>query len=51
LKVRINDIYTELKEQNKERITDIDPDITDEIEPLTTIIAIKCPDAVLNYQG
>jgi 20S proteasome alpha/beta subunit len=30
-----------------ERITDIDPDITGETEPLTTILAVKCPDGIV----
>ena len=30
-----------------ERITDIDPDITDEIDHMTTIIGIKCPDGIV----
>jgi 20S proteasome alpha/beta subunit len=30
-----------------ERIEDIDPDITDETESLTTIVAIKCPDGIV----
>jgi 20S proteasome alpha/beta subunit len=40
------DTYTERKE-GTERITNIDRDITDEIDPLTTIIAIKCPDGIV----
>jgi 20S proteasome alpha/beta subunit len=45
------DTYTERKKGTEqmitERITDIDPDITDEIDPLTTIVAIKCPDGIV----
>ena len=29
------------------KIEDIDPNITDETEQLTTIVAIKCPDAIV----
>ncbi|MFZ0510544.1 MAG: hypothetical protein WAM14_02960, partial [Candidatus Nitrosopolaris sp.] len=47
----MDDTYTERKEGREqmitERMTDIDPDITDEIDPLTTIITIKCPDGIV----
>src|ERR1700730_1867055 len=43
--------YPKCKEGAEQMITqgieDIDPNITDETEPLTTIVAIKCPDGIV----
>lgn len=38
-------LNSEFKTQSE--IEDIDPNITDETEQLTTIVAIKCPDAIV----